>query len=117
MPKWFKYLTPSYMREVRREKQIYKDRMARIKALPADYRKVFKEIQSYMWSIAAGDGMDTLTAQYELIDFLEDGAANGLSAHELLGSDVAEFVDNMLKERNVTTWTEKRRTQLNKAVR
>jgi hypothetical protein len=36
--------------------------MARMEALPEDYRYVFKKIQSHMWMFAAGSGYDMTAA-------------------------------------------------------
>lgn len=116
-PTWFKYLTISYMRQVINDKQKYKEQIGRMQALPKDYQRAYKAIQNYMWSNTAGDGMDTMSALYELIDFFTEGAANGIAVQDLIGSDVAGFVDNMLAERDVQTWTAKSRKRLNEAVR
>lgn len=38
------------------DKKEYKEQMARIEAMPEDYRFVFEKIQGYMWGFAGGDG-------------------------------------------------------------
>ena len=38
------------------DKKEYKEQMARVKAMPEDYRFVFEKISAYMWGFAGGDG-------------------------------------------------------------
>lgn len=115
-PAWFKYLTPTYMKQVIKDKQEYKAQIARMQALPKDYQKAYKAIQTYMLSNATGDGMDTMNALFELIDFFTEGAENGIAVRELIGTDVAAFVDDMLKERGVKTWQDTAKDKLNRAL-
>jgi DNA-binding ferritin-like protein (Dps family) len=106
-----KYLNPFKMAESKRE---YKRQMARVDALPEDYRFIFKKIQSHMWQFAAGDGYDMLELHYGLIDLFEAGAAEGKTALEVTGEDVAGFVDELLK--SVKTYTAGWRESLNRDV-
>ena len=59
--------------------------MARVEALPEDYQFVFKKIQNYMWNFSAGNRMDMLHIQYELIDLFEAGARKEDKCLTLLG--------------------------------
>ena len=59
------------------DKKEYREQMARVEALPEDYRFVFEKIQGYMWNFAGGDGSDMLKTQYELIELFEASAADG----------------------------------------
>jgi DNA-binding ferritin-like protein (Dps family) len=88
--------------------------MARVEALPADYRYVFKEIQKHMWMFAAGDGYDMMEVHYGLIDLFECGVAEGKSVLEVTGDDVAEFCDELLK--TTKTYTEDWRAKLNRQI-
>lgn len=85
------------------DKKEYREMMARVKALPEDYRFVYEKMQAYMWHFAAGDGLDMLKVQYELIELFEAGAANGKRVLEITGEDVASFCDELL--RNAKTYT------------
>ncbi len=106
-----KYLN---IKKIREEKRKYKEQMARIENLPSDYQYAYKRIQKYMWSFAAGDGYDMLEIQYELLDLFEESALNGKTVLEITGEDVAEFVDELL--RNASTYTFNQRERLNKAI-
>jgi DNA-binding ferritin-like protein (Dps family) len=89
--------------------------IARVEAMPEDYKFVFKKIQQYMWNFAAGDGYDMLKIHYELIDLFETGIAEGKRVLEITGEDVAAFCDELL--RNTKTYTENWREKLNRDIR
>ena len=95
-----------------RDKKEYREQMARVEALPEDYRFVFRKIHEYMWSLAGGDGSDMLKAQQELIEFFEDSAANGKHVLEVTGEDVVGFCDEFLSD--TKKWTDNFREKLNR---
>ncbi|MEY8748458.1 DUF1048 domain-containing protein [Bacillales bacterium AN1005] len=96
------------------DKKEYKMMMARVEALPEDYQFVFKKIQNYMWQFSAGNGMDMLHIQYELIELFEGGAAEGRPVLEITGEDVATFADELVA--NAKTYVAKYREDLNKSI-
>jgi DNA-binding ferritin-like protein (Dps family) len=96
------------------EKREYKRQMARVDALPEDYRYVFKKIRSHMWMFAAGNGYDMMKIHYDLIELFEDGAANGKRVLDVTGKDVAAFCDELL--RAARTYTEDWREKLNREI-
>lgn len=105
------YLNIGKMIQSKRE---YKRQMARVEALPKDYRYVFKKIQSHMWMFAAGSGFDMLKIHYDLIELFESGAADGKHVLEITGEDVASFCEELL--RGAKTYTENWREQLNRDI-
>ncbi|WP_342600603.1 DUF1048 domain-containing protein [Psychrobacillus sp. FSL H8-0483] len=96
------------------DKKEYKMMMARVEALPEDYRFVFKKIQNYMWNFSAGSGMDMLHMQYELIELFEVGAAEGRQVLEITGDDVASFADELVA--HAKTYVAKYREDLNQSI-
>jgi DNA-binding ferritin-like protein (Dps family) len=96
------------------DKREYKRQMARVEALPEDYRYVFKKITHHTWMFAAGSGNDMLKIHYDLIELFEEGAAQGKRALEITGEDVAAFCDELL--RGAKTYTEDWREKLNRDV-
>jgi DNA-binding ferritin-like protein (Dps family) len=96
------------------DKKEYKMMMARVAALPEDYQFVFKKIQNYMWNFSAGNGMDMLHIQYELIDLFEAGAAEGRQVLDITGEDVASFADELVA--NAKTYVSKYREDLNESI-
>lgn len=93
------------------DKKEYKEQMARVEALPEDYRFVFKKIHEYMWSFAGGDGSGMLKTQHGLIELLEAGAADGKHILDVTGQDVAGFCDEFMRDTN--KWTDNFRIKLN----
>ncbi len=94
------------------DKKEYKQQMARVEALPEDYRFVFHKMQEYMWSFAGGDGSDMLKTQYGLIELFEASAADGKHVLDVTGEDVVGFCDELL--RGTKVWTDNYRNKLNR---
>jgi DNA-binding ferritin-like protein (Dps family) len=84
-------------------KKQWRAHMARVKALPPDYQIVYKEIQRYLFKIGPVDLADgrLLTG---IVDFFEEGAADGKGVLELIGNDVAAFCDDLVKD--ARTWAD-----------
>jgi len=96
------------------DKKEYREQMARVEALPEDYRFVFKKIQGYMWNFAGGDGSDMLKTQYELIELFEASAADGKHVLDVTSEDVVGFCDELLRDTKV--WTDNFRQKLNRDI-
>lgn len=78
-------------------KKQWRDHVARVNALPPDYRIVYKEIQKYLFKVGPVDLTDgNLLAR--IVDFFEEGAASGRGVMELIGPDVAAFCDGLMKD-------------------
>jgi DNA-binding ferritin-like protein (Dps family) len=78
-------------------KKHWRAHMARVKALPADYQIVYKEIQRYLFKVGPVDLPDG-TLLSGIVDFFEDGVAAGKGVLELIGNDVAAFCDDLIKD-------------------
>lgn len=97
-----------------KEKQEYKDMMARVHALPDDYQYVFKKIQDYMWRFTAGSGYDMVEIQRGLVDLFEDGVRENRPVLAITGEDVADFADELLK--SARTYPEDWKDKLNREI-
>jgi DNA-binding ferritin-like protein (Dps family) len=76
-------------------KKQWRAHMARVKALPPDYQIVYKEMQRYLFKVgsievAAGRLLSGI------VDFFEEGVADGKGVLELIGNDVAAFCDDLV---------------------
>jgi DNA-binding ferritin-like protein (Dps family) len=78
-------------------KQKWRAHGARVKALPADYRIVYQEIQRYVFKVGPVDLIDGDLLS-GLVDFFEEGVAAGKAVLEVTGPDVAAFVDGLLQD-------------------
>jgi len=103
-----------YFRYVREEKRRYKLVVARVKALPEEYRFMYDKIQHYMWNHAGGDGMDMIRVLADLLELFEAGAADGRRVLEVTGPDVAGFCDELLD--TTKTWTRHWHEALNRDI-
>lgn len=90
------------------EKKEWKQIEARAKALPKDFAVAYREIQKYIWNTA---GTETIEPFKTLIDLFEEAAANGKNVLEVIGSDVASFVDELIRDEK--SYFGKKRKQLN----
>ena len=78
-------------------KKQWRAHMARVKALPPDYRIVYKEMQRYIFKVGPVDLLDG-TLLSGIVDFFEEGVAAGKGVLELIGADVAAFCDDLIKD-------------------
>jgi DNA-binding ferritin-like protein (Dps family) len=85
------------IREIIDGKRQWRAHMARVKALPPDYRIVYEEMQKYLFKVGPVSltGGDLLS---EIVDFFESGAASGKGVMELIGPDVAAFCDGLIAD-------------------
>jgi len=81
------------IRDIIESKKQWRAHVARIKALPQDYRIVYQEIQGYFFKTGLAD--ESVLAG--ILDFFEEGAAAGRGVLELVGDDVAAFCDDLVK--------------------
>ena len=83
------------IRDIIDGKREWRAHVARVRALPPDYRIVYGELQKYLFkvgpvSLTEGDLLS------DLVDFLESGVASGQGVIELIGPDVAAFCDGLI---------------------
>ncbi|MEG0650582.1 MAG: DUF1048 domain-containing protein [Oscillospiraceae bacterium] len=103
------------LKNIKKDKAEYKAHLARIEALPSDYKFVYSKITAYMWNLSGGgNGYDMIAVQADLLELFEQGAAEKKSVLEITGEDVAAFADELLK--NVKTYTENWHDKLNREV-
>ncbi|WP_330185104.1 DUF1048 domain-containing protein [Nocardia sp. NBC_01503] len=79
------------------DKREWRAHMARVKALPPDYQIVYKEMQKYFFKIGPVELVDGGLLS-GVLDFFEEGVAEGKRVLELTGDDVAAFCDDLVKD-------------------
>ncbi|MFF8478715.1 DUF1048 domain-containing protein [Streptomyces sp. NPDC015414] len=85
------------VRDIIEGKKQWRAHMARVKALPPDYQIVYQEMQRYLFKVGPVDLHDGSLLP-GIVDFFEEGAAEGKGVLELIGSDVAAFCDDLIKD-------------------
>lgn len=103
------------IKKMYRDKKEYRQQMARVQALPEDYRFVFEKMSSYLWSFAGGDGHDMLKTQQSLLELFEAGAAQGKPVLSITGENVAGFCEELARGNRL--WTDRPRRKLNQSMR
>ena len=78
-------------------KKQWRAHMARVKSLPPDYQIVYKQMQRYLFKTAAV-GLLSGGLLSGIVDFFEEGVADGKGVLELIGTDVAAFCDDLIKD-------------------
>ncbi|MET0132462.1 MAG: DUF1048 domain-containing protein [Kibdelosporangium sp.] len=78
-------------------KKQWRAHMARVKALPPDYRIVHQEMRRYIFKVGPVDLLDGNLLS-GIVDFFEEGVAAGKGVLELIGDDVAAFCDDLVKD-------------------
>lgn len=76
-------------------KRRWRAHAARVKALPPDYRIVYGEMQKYLFKVGPVDLPDGPLLP-GIVDFFEEGVAEGKGVVELIGTDVAAFCDGLV---------------------
>jgi DNA-binding ferritin-like protein (Dps family) len=110
----FKTITAK-LKDLRRQKKMYKDCVRRSKALPHDYREVYKIASYYMLNFSSSDS-GVINLFPEMLDMFELGAAEGRDVLELVGNDVMAFCDGLLEGVSAQTWTGKMRAKMNDSI-
>jgi len=85
------------IQEIIEGKKQWRAHVARVKALPPDYRIVYQEMQKYLFKVGPVDLSEGRLLS-EIVDFFEEGAAAGKGVVQLIGTDVAGFCDDLIKD-------------------
>ncbi|GAA3518257.1 DUF1048 domain-containing protein [Actinocatenispora rupis] len=85
------------IRDIIDGKKQWRAHQARVKALPRDYQIVYHEIQKYFFKVGPVDLVDGPLLP-GIVDFFVEGAAAGKGVLELVGTDVAAFCDDLVKD-------------------
>ena len=84
-------------------KKEWRAHVARVKALPKDYKIVYKEIQKYLFKVGPVELTVGIGLLSGIVDLFEEGAAIGKGVLEVTGSDVAAFCDDLIKDSKTYT--------------
>lgn len=102
------------------DKKDYKNMIKRVKKLPKEYRYVFYKIKHYML-INGIDSYGNLDIFTDLVDLFETNALVGKDIIEVIGTDVAKFCDELIKNSDIhneiyVKMTEKFRRNINNDI-
>jgi DNA-binding ferritin-like protein (Dps family) len=89
---------------------------ARAAALPADHRAAWDQIKGHLYPYADFTGRNLLPILDAALGLLEAAAADGQSAGEVLGDDIAGFATALAGGAGARTYRDRWREQLNSTV-
>ena len=88
----------------------------RIKKLPADYQAVWEKIKTNVWPNSDFTGRNLIPILDGVLSLLEETAADGQSAQEVLGDDIKGFCLALVSEEGAKSYRDKWRQQLNNNI-
>ena len=88
----------------------------RVKKLPADYQVAWENIKANLWPHSDFTGRNLMPILDGVLGLLEETAADGQSALEVLGEDIKGFCLALAGEEGAKTFRDKWRMQLNNNI-
>lgn len=89
---------------------------ARAEALPADHQAAWQQIKSCLHPYAGFTGRNLTPILDAALGLLEEAAADGQGAHEVLGDDIPGFCAALAGGEGARTYRDRWREQLNRNV-
>lgn len=90
--------------------------IARAKKLPADYQAAWEQINANLWQNADFTGRNLMPILDGVLGLLEETAADGQSAREVLGDDIKGFCSALVGGEGAKSYRDRWREQLNDAI-
>ncbi|GCD93279.1 DUF1048 domain-containing protein [Embleya hyalina] len=89
---------------------------ARAQTLPDDHRAAWEQIKANLFPYGDFTGRNLTPILDGALGLLEESAADGQSAHEVLGDDIPGFCAALAGGEGTRTFRDRRREQLNRNV-
>lgn len=89
---------------------------ARAAKLPAAYQTLWNEMTDQLWNHADFTGRNLMPLFDGVLGLLEEAAADGRPAEEVLGGDVAQFCTELASAEGAKSLRDRWRNQLNATV-
>ena len=88
----------------------------RVKKLPADYQTAWDKIKTNLWPHSDITGRNLMPILDGVLGLLEETAAEGQSAQDVLGDDIKGFCSALAGEEGAKSYRDKWREQLNNNI-
>ncbi|WP_062288263.1 DUF1048 domain-containing protein [Demequina phytophila] len=99
------------------QKRQYRQYKARLAALPAPWHEVGKALDRYLtYAGMITDGDVLMRMLEDLMDLLEESAADGAAVRAVVGDDPVVFVDDFLANYEEGRWIAKERARFRDAI-
>jgi DNA-binding ferritin-like protein (Dps family) len=86
---------------------------SRVTKLPADYQTAWEKIKAELWPHSDFTGRNLMPILDGVLGLLEETAADGQNAREVLGDDIRGFCSALAGEEGAKSYRDKWRQQLN----
>lgn len=96
------------------EKRQWRQCKARIRLLPESYQIAAEALLRYLMYFGSGTGGAALFE--DLVDLLEQGAANRTPIREIVGDDPVEFIELFVRNYPKDAWVTRERERLTTAI-
>jgi DNA-binding ferritin-like protein (Dps family) len=97
------------------EKREFREFENRAQKLGENYYEDYKELKKYIWYSGATKWTNFKFIFEQILDLLEQAKDQKKQVTDLIGPDVASFIDEMVDNHN--TWEQKQKDKLNKGVK
>ncbi|WP_168122500.1 DUF1048 domain-containing protein [Paenibacillus sp. HB172176] len=94
----------------------FKEFGSRVKKLPSDYQAAWEQVNGTLWTYSDFSGRNLMPILDGVLGLLEQSAADGQSAHEVLGDDIQGFCAALAGEEGAKSYRDKWRQQLNQNI-
>lgn len=89
---------------------------ARAQKLPGDYQAAWEQIKTQLWQHSDFTGRNLMPILDGVLGLLEETAADGQRAQEVLGDDIQGFCSALVGEDGAKSYRDKWRRQLNATI-
>ncbi|AIQ40899.1 DUF1048 domain-containing protein [Paenibacillus sp. FSL R7-0297] len=94
----------------------FKNFELRVTKLPADYQAAWKQIKDGLWPHSDLTGRNLMPILDGVLGLLEETAADGQNAREVLGDDIKGFCSALAGEEGAKSYRDKWRQELNNTI-
>ena len=98
------------------DKRRWRAYKARVKALPASYRRTVEAIERYLMHFGPMDGDSAASLLEDVADLFERAAADGTPIREIVGEDPVEFVEALVGNYEKGGYVTRERERLTDAI-
>lgn len=101
-------------KQLKASKKEYRAYKQRVEQLPTEFEIPMKALEHYLYNYAKGEGI--MKVIYSILDMFEIAVENNQNIHAVVGDDIADFADNLLREYPEETWINSQRDKLRKSM-
>ena len=98
------------------DKRRWRQYKARVRRLPTNYRMAVEAVERYVMHFGPGDGADAASLYEDIADLFEQAAADGTPVRAVVGEDLVEFAEALIRNYAKLGYVQRERNRLNAAI-